>query len=85
MALLFFMQEIYTFITISIIIKNYIYIFKNVNIEYIEFFRYNHNIMYLANKKTTIYSSFLVFLIRFSLKNFYILHANLIYHFQINL
>ena len=63
----------------------HLYFSQKVNIDYIEIFRYNRNIMYKLDKKTTIYSSFLVFLIRFSLKNFYILHANLIYHFQINL
>ena len=35
--------------------------------------------MYLANKKTTIYSSFLIFLIRLNLKIIYIIHSNLIY------
>ena len=45
-------------------------LFKKVNIEYIDFFRYNHYIMYLINKKTTIYCSFLIFLIRTSLKGY---------------
>ena len=35
--------------------------------------------MYKPNKKTTIYSSFLIFLIRLNLKIFYIIHSNLIY------
>ena len=58
---------------------NFIDIFLNVNIEYIEFFRYNRNILYKPNKKTTIYSSFLIFLIRLSLKIVYIFQSNLMY------
>ena len=57
----------------------YLYFSQKVNIEYIDFFRYNRNIMYKPNKKTTIYSSFLIFLIRLNLKIFYIIHSNLIY------
>ena len=60
-------------------LHNYIKNFPNVNIEYIDFFRYNRNIMYKPNKKTTIYSSFLIFLIRLNLKIIYIFHSNLIY------
>ena len=60
-------------------LHNYIKNFPNVNIEYIDFFRYNRNIMYKLNKKTTIYSSFLIFLIRLNLKIIYIIHSNLIY------
>ena len=60
-------------------LHNYIKNFPNVNIEYIDFFRYNRNIMYKLNKKTTIYSSFLIFLIRLNLKIIYIVHSNLIY------
>lgn len=60
-------------------LHNYIKNFPNVNIEYIDFFRYNRNIMYKLNKKTTIYSSFLIFLIRLNLKIIYIFHSNLIY------
>ena len=60
-------------------LRNYIKNFTNVNIDYIEIFRYNRNIMYKLNKKTTIYSSFLIFLIRLNLKIIYIIHSNLIY------
>ena len=60
-------------------LHNYIKNFPNVNIEYIEFFRYNRNIMYKLDKKTTIYSSFLIFLIRLNLKIVYKIHSNLIY------
>ena len=60
-------------------LHNYIKNFPNVNIEYIDFFRYNRNIMYKLNKKTTIYSSFLIFLIRLNLMIIYIFHSNLIY------
>jgi len=60
-------------------LRNYIKNFTNVNIDYIEIFRYNRNIMYKLDKKTTIYSSFLIFLIRLNLKIIYIIHSNLIY------
>lgn len=60
-------------------LHNYIKNFPNVNIEYIDFFRYNRNIMYKLSRKTTTYSSFLIFLIRLNLKIIYIFHSNLIY------
>ena len=57
----------------------HLYFSQKVNIDYIEIFRYNRNIMYKLDKKTTIYSSFLIFLIRLNLKIIYIIHSNLIY------